>query len=211
MKNLNLLAILIVFIFLLSFSNGSAQEYTRWHLPEGAIARYGKGRTSRLTYFPDGTRLAVTSSIGTWIYDVGTGEAIELLTGDMWRFARMAFSPDGKTSAVASGSHIRLFDPHTRDMRDVLAGHTLSVYSLAFSPTGEGLASGSRDTTVRLWDVQTGELLRTLIGHTDGVMSVVYSPDGKTLVSFGRGEDNAICIWNVQNRRAPANDYRTSG
>ena len=36
MKNLNVLSILIVFIFLLSFSSSSAQEeYTQWHLPEG--------------------------------------------------------------------------------------------------------------------------------------------------------------------------------
>ena len=43
MKNLNLLSILIILLFLLSLSSGFAQEYTRWHLPEGAIARYGKG------------------------------------------------------------------------------------------------------------------------------------------------------------------------
>ena len=82
MKNLNVLSILIVFIFLLSFSSSSAQEYTRWHLPEGAIVRFGKGRVFGFTYFPDGTRLAVKSSIGIWIYDARTGEELDLLTGD---------------------------------------------------------------------------------------------------------------------------------
>ena len=74
MKNLNPLSILIIFILLLSSLSSSAQEeYTRWHLPEGAIARYGKGSIRELAYFPDGTRLAVRSSIGIWIYDTRTG------------------------------------------------------------------------------------------------------------------------------------------
>ena len=186
MKSLNLLAILVIFIFLLSFSNGATQEYTRWHLPEGAIARFGKGRAFGFTHSPDGTRLAVRSSIGTWLYDANTGAEIELLTGDMWSLGPAAFSPDGNTFAVASGNHIRLLDADTRNQRDVLVGHRFTVYTLAFSPTGETLASGGRDTTVRLWNVRTGELLRTLIGHTDRVISVVYSPDGKVLASAGR-------------------------
>ena len=59
MKPPNLLTILITAIFLLSFSSSSAQDYTRWKLPQGAIARYGKGRMYDFAYFPDGTRLAV--------------------------------------------------------------------------------------------------------------------------------------------------------
>ena len=173
MKNLNLFSILIILTSLLSFSSSSAQEYTRWHLPEGAIVRFGKGRAyGSSTYFPDGTRLAVRSSIGIWIYDVDTGKEVELLTGDMWGAGNIAMSPDGNTLAVARGSNIHLLDAETRNQRDVLTGHTFTVYSLAFSPTGEVLVSGSRDTTVRLWDINTGELLRTLIGHTDSVRSV---------------------------------------
>ena len=97
MKKLKLFPIPILLISLLSFSSSSAQEYTRWKLPEGAIARFGKGSIRGLVYFPDGTRLAVRSSIGIWIYDTRTGEELDLLTGDMWDVRTMAFSPDGKT------------------------------------------------------------------------------------------------------------------
>ena len=151
MKNLNLPSILISVFSLLLLSNSFAQEYTRWHLPEGAIVRFGKGRAyGGLTYFPDGTRLAVRTSIGTWIYDVDTGKELELLTGDTWSAINaMAFSPDGETVAITIGRNIHLLDAATRNQKDVLTGHTSYIYSLAFSPTGEVLVSGSRDTTVR--------------------------------------------------------------
>jgi len=46
-----------------------AQDYIRWNLPEGALARLGKGRakTGQATaavYSADGTRLAVNTNIG---------------------------------------------------------------------------------------------------------------------------------------------------
>ena len=146
MKKLNPLPILITFIFLMSFSSSSAQEeYTRWKLPQGAIARFGKGSMRELVYFPDGTRLAVRSSIGIWVYDARTGEELDLLTDDKWDVDVMAFSPDGKTFAVASDSIIRLLDLDTMDQKDVLAGHTRQVYALAFSPIEETLASGGND------------------------------------------------------------------
>ena len=154
MKNLNPLPILITFIFLMSFSSSSAQEeYTQWHLPEGAIARYGKGSIRELVYFPDSTRLAVRSSIGIWIYDTRTGEELDLLTGDMWDVRTMAFSPDGKTFAVASGGIVRLLDLDTMDQKDVLAGHTRQVYALAFSPIGEtrvGVTMAQLDCGIRI-------------------------------------------------------------
>ena len=46
-------------------------------LPEGVKVRLGKGRlTENLAYSPDGTHLAVTSSIGIWLYDAQTGETL---------------------------------------------------------------------------------------------------------------------------------------
>ena len=185
-----------------SMQSDIAEDVTRWNLPEKAKARFGKGRVRELTYFPDGTRLAVWSTIGIWIYDVRTGAEIELFAQDAAEAIGMALSPDGQTFAFTrSDKNIYLWDLQMKRETNVFTGHTSFVSSLAFSPTGEILASGGYDATVRLWDVRTGELLRTLVGHTDGVMSVVYSPDGKTLASvsnFVEVEDNRVCLWNVQ-------------
>ena len=179
--------------------SGSAQDYTRWGLPEGAIARFGKGIIRDLVYFPDGHRIAVLSSTGIWIYDVRTGEALDLITElateQMWNI--MELSPDGRTLAAATDHQVVLWDLQANKLNKFLVGHEDRVYSLAFNPTGKTLIGGSRDTTVRLWDVHTGKLLKTFVGHTDRVRRVAYSNDGKTVVSAG-WKDNTILIWDVQ-------------
>ena len=67
----------LLILFTLFQVNTFAQDYTRWGLPEGAKARLGKGSISgNIAYSPDGTRLAVASSIGIWLYDAGTYQEV---------------------------------------------------------------------------------------------------------------------------------------
>ena len=125
--------------------NTYAQNYTKWGLPEGAKARLGKGWiTGEIAYFPDGSRLAVAGSIGTWIYDTKTGVELDLLIG----VSSVAFSPDGTMLAsIAEGldgrdSTVQLWDVATGQLKTTLMGHTDPIYSVAFSPDGTMLASG---------------------------------------------------------------------
>ncbi|MCE2451113.1 MAG: PD40 domain-containing protein, partial [Candidatus Latescibacteria bacterium] len=94
--------ITLILLFLFSL-NTFAQDYAQWSLPEGAKMRLGKGRLSgNIAYSPDGTRLAVASSIGIWLYDTATHQEVALLTGhNLWGWS-VAFSPDGQTIASAS-------------------------------------------------------------------------------------------------------------
>ena len=124
-------------VFTLFSLNTFAENYTQFSLPEGAKARLGKGTIREIQYSPDGTRLAVASSIGIWLYDTTT-----LQVENSPRLHR-----DRRNGAVA-----------------LLTGHTDWVYSVVFSPDGNTIASGSRDTTVRLWDARTGTLIHTLTG-----------------------------------------------
>ena len=191
----------VIFIFLLTtvlfLPSGSTQDYTRWGLPEGAIVRFGQGGSRDFAYFPDGNRLAVLSAIGIWIYDVRTGDVLDLVTDepfmkDIWNI--MVLSPNGRTLAAASDGRVYLWDVQANRLEKTLVGHKDRIYSLAFSPTGEILAGGSRDKTIRLWDVDTGDLKQTFVGHTDMIRLVAYSNDGKTL---------ACVSWTVD--KAPTN------
>ena len=155
---------LLILLGLVSL-DGPAQEYTRWHLPEGAKARLGKGRLGDIQYSPDGSRLAVASFVGIWLYDTANLQEVALLPGHLGGASCAAFSPDGSMLASNSGypsMSVRLWNAKTGELQRMFSGHTGIVNCVAFSPDGEMLASGASDDTVRLWHPGTGEHLRTL-------------------------------------------------
>ena len=178
----------------------TVKDWTQWELPEKAKARFGKGMLSDCVYLPDGNRLAVLSSIGTWIYDVPTGEALDLITDPFTE--DMFLSPDGETLAVGSDGSVYLWDLQTKKLRNVLVGDANRIGSLAFSPTGETVAGATWNNAIQLWDRHTGKSLKTLIGHTDlntrsmSIAFIAYSDDGKRLASVG-WRDRTIRIWDV--------------
>ena len=78
----------------------AAENYTKWQLPKAAKARFGKGGINAIQFSPDGTHIAVGSSIGIWIYDLKTGKEVDMLPG---MSQAIAFSPDGKFIASSGG------------------------------------------------------------------------------------------------------------
>ena len=134
--------------------NTAAQRDTKLGLPEGARPRFGKDHiTGNITYSPDGTRLAIASSIEIWIYDAHSGEEFALLAGHMGWVLSVSFSPDGAILASGSGDDtVRLWDANTGTHLRTLTGHTGWVSGVSFSPDGSTLASGSWAGTVLLWE-----------------------------------------------------------
>ncbi len=93
----------LLMLLVLFLPTTPAEDYTRWSLPEGAVARLGKGSPKEVQYSPDGTLLAVVSSIGIWLCDTTTYQEVALLTGHTRVVTSVSFSPDGTT--LASGSY----------------------------------------------------------------------------------------------------------
>ena len=153
MKNTLCAILMTLFIALTTTPCTFAQDYTRWGLPEGAKVRLGKGGINEIAYSPDGTKLAVASTIGIWIYNIQTTEELYLYTGHTGEVLSISFSPDGKT--IASGGKddtIHLLDVDTGQHIRTLSGHQGWGLSVAFSPDGNTIASGSADGTVILWE-----------------------------------------------------------
>lgn len=168
--------LLILIIFL---SNGYTQDSATWGLPEGAKIRLGKGKISAVKFSPDGSQIAVASSVGIWLYDVHTGQEIALLPGHR----------DGFSTSIYSA-----------------VGGTLTVNTLAFSSDGKMLASASQDGTLRLFDVTTHNERHTLIENKEAfvdflegipVTALAFSSDGQTLTSLGGTAERRLKVWDV--------------
>ena len=188
----------LLFVFVLFLQDSFTQDSPQWHLPEGVKTRLGRGSIVEMRYSPDGTRLAIASSIGIWFYDTTILQEVNLFTGHTSWVTSIAYSPDGGTLASGAGwqdNTIRLWDVATGEQKGVLTGHAGGVSDVAFSPAGRILASSSYDYTSRLWDVITGEHVRTFTGHRDGVISIAFSPDGKTLATGSY--DETTRLWDV--------------
>ncbi|MDE0313426.1 MAG: sigma-70 family RNA polymerase sigma factor [Candidatus Poribacteria bacterium] len=186
-----------------TMENNITQDSTQWNLPEDAKARLGKGKIHELQYSPDGSILAVASSIGIWLYDMKTYKEIFLFTEHRHEVSSVAFSPDGYT--IASGSMdgtILLWDRKTSSYKRViepmdktLSSFTIRAPGLSFSPDGKTLACGYQNT-VHICDAITGELKNTIIKESSGIIkNLAFSPDGETIYCSNiYGE---ISLWNV--------------
>ena len=154
MREMNLLRLVLFTFFVMSSiftPNAFSEQYTRWSLPTGAKARFGKGSISDIKCFPDGNKIAVATTVGTWIYDVQTGEEIDLLRAHATYVRSVAFSPDGNLFATGNNDgSIELWDTQTGENKATLVGHGGGVSSVAFSPKAQILASGSFDRTIQL-------------------------------------------------------------
>ncbi len=187
-----------VFPFILILLNGltlcthtpvsisQTQDYSKVNLPDGAIARLGKGgvsyRDRGIAFSPDGSLLAVATSMGVWLYDAETFDELALLTGHKEEVTVVAFSPDGTKLASGSGFHfpgtLKLWDVDTGQNIDTFQAKGGSTDSVSFSPDGKMLAWADR-----LWDVDTGEQLD--ISLDSRLFEIVFSPDGKVLAGTG--------------------------
>ena len=205
MKKKELLYIVSLLISCLLLSNGFAQEYaSQWHLPEGAKARLGRGKLNNILFSPDGTRVAVSTSIGIWVYDAHTTEAVSLFrgmqTGEIEKYLptkppeALTFSADALMIASAHGSTIYVWDTATGTAFAMLDEHPDAIKALALSPDNTKLATAGGDWIVRVWDVGTGKYINSLTGHSGAVNAVAFSPDGKILASAG----TTLRLWDAE-------------
>ncbi len=205
MKKKKLVYIVCLLILGLLLSNSFAQEYTaQWHLPEGAKARLGRGELNHIIFSPDGTRVAVSTAIGIWVYDTHTTKAVslfsEIQTGGIEEYLpteppeALTFSADALIIASAHGDRIYVWDTATGTAFAMLDEHPDAIKAIALSPDSTKLATAGGDWVVRLWEVRTGKYINSLRGHTGAVNAISFSPDGKILATAG----TTLRLWDVE-------------
>ena len=173
-----------------------AEDNTQAGLPEGAIARFGKGGINIMRFSPDGKHLAVGTDVGVWLYGVQNGDETALFTGHTGHVNALAFSSDGKMLASGGFNNpvIQIWDIDTkRKHRTIrLTQHPTALYALVFyGKTLTGVVSGRR---IKYWLVDTGNILLE-IGLSSPFENVVFSQDGSALSIADR--EGQIHLWDT--------------
>lgn len=160
------------------------------------IAQWGKGTAEQVAYAPDGSLLAVASSLGIYLYDAQTGTEINFIPTDVW-IESVVFSPDSTMLAAGATNIIQLL----RVSDGALLWTQKIVFivgpqTMAFSPDGATLATaGHRSHVIALWKVSDGTRLDSLLNPGGDANVVAFSPDGATLAA---GSDKGtIYLWRV--------------
>ena len=195
---LSVVSSLLIFSFVSNRNQLDTISYDspQWHLPEGAIARIGKGTISKIKYSPDGTLLAGISTIGVWLYDVQTGEARSLLAGHSGTINNITFSEDGKLLASASDDgSIRVWEVATGEHERTFIGDKFGFDNVLFSSDGKTL-TGAGFVEINLWDLETNTHKKTFQEqyYAMGGYSI-FSTDGKRFASPRGGK--TIILWDV--------------
>ena len=178
-----------------------------WALPEGAIARLGKGvyrsgpDLDSVALSPDGTFFAAGTGMGLWWYDVPSMSPIALWETERGMVSVVDISPDGKLIAFAN------WDGYIK-VRDIQSGECITqikrteehiIYKhLTFSPDSCWIAIVNCERNVEVLDVQSGECITQMEqelneGQTNYISKLKFSPDGQHVAAT---VGNQTYLWN---------------
>jgi len=166
-----------------------------WALPEGAIARLGKGihrsgpDLDSVALSPDGTYFAAGTGMGLWFYDVSTMLPIALWETERGLISSVDISTDGKLIAIANWDGIvKVLNIQSGKIITQMERYELSSFVdfLVFSPDGRLIASVPWQQGVEVLDVQNGECitqmqLEPINAKFNIYAGVEFSPNGQYL------------------------------
>ena len=196
---------------------------TRSTLPETAIARLGKGGINIMRFSPDGKYFAVGSDVGIYLYDVATGDKINLPNKKIGQVNALTFSSDSRILAIGGylRPSIQLWNLETetelRPISTPIPYHLnsdipiQSANALAFAVKNTTLVCVNHFGDVAYWDLMSREKIVEHGTDADSDGNVLaLSPDGSIYargsgvgLHFG-GPDGQISLWNTHSGRREA-------
>lgn len=154
-------------------------------VPEGAVARIGMGYLREAALSSDGQYLAVSTSVGTFLYRMDTYEkvwGIDQIT------SYLTFSPDSRLLAGRRSEDFVLWEVETGKLLQ-----SFETNYVAFSPDSSRLAYGSNNSVI-VWNILSGTVDISLTGHSDEVTSATFVTED--ILATGGG-DAKVILWNL--------------
>ena len=181
-------------------------DVTTWGLPEGAIARLGRGCNPDFAFSPDRQCLVIGNTLGLWVYDLETLSPIALWEAERGMIFHIAFSPNGKWIAACNSDKIlKVLDIQNSAC---LAQVKIDDYitKLTFSHDSQYLAAAYASApTAEVWRAETCEPVSQFTADTE-VESydspISFSPDTRliafTCSSTTTDEAESIIVWDIE-------------
>ena len=157
------------------------EDVTTWDLPEGAIARLGRGSVRDMAFSPDGQYFAVGTSIGLWLYELPTLSPIALLDTARGTISAVAFSADSRWILTYTFvENLKVWDVQSGTcVTQIEIPNERHCPRSVFSQDGRHIAAASHESNgkIYIWCARTGaQLNATEIGETYGVRLSNFLP-----------------------------------
>ena len=195
-----------------SVAPSSDIDETLLPLPEGAIARFGRGMVEDLEFSPDGHQLVVGAHTGVWWYELASMVPQTVWETEKGVVGTISFSPDGRwfTAGNWDGT-LKIWDIQRGVCIARLEDKFTTSIRHTFSPDGKYLAvfARGRDVTY-IVDPELGEPCAALgdggairFRHPAG-KPLAFSPDSQLLANASPDNDfnagNFVSIWDMETR-----------
>ena len=186
------------------------KNVSTWTLPEGAIARLGRGSVRDMAFSRDGQHFAVGTAIGLWLYKLATLSPIALWDTERGMTDSVTFSPDNRRIATHTFvGNLKIWDIERGVCTVEVDDHgRTDVAKPVFSEDGERLVVFSdpqlKTKKILSWCPRTGTLLsETEIPSTYDVYPICFSPDLRLLAGTNYDRNNHptaefIAVWCVE-------------
>ena len=173
-------------------------EGTTWALPEGAIARLGKGITlssggPKLALPPNGMYFAVQTRIGLWWYEMSSKSPIALWKTERGLIAATDFSPSGEWLAIANWDGVlKIMDVQSGEcIAQMKQTEAHNVYEhIVFSPDCKQIATANQDGIVAVLDIHRSECISQMDRggrefKSNDITQLEFLPDGQYVAAIG--------------------------
>jgi len=181
-------------------------EFSQWELPVGVKARLGKGSINDIKFSSDGTRFAVATTIGVWMYDAITGEEIALFKGDRQDIKGIAFTQDENVLIGANAlGQIPLWNVENGELNTILVHEDFKPINTAvFSEDGKKLVTTRGLDKAQVWHIDDKSTSPTityieLFERRGRQPLVALTPDKRFLATtiLEKIDSYPIHVWNT--------------
>lgn len=204
MPRKNIFTLVMIAILMITTAITSAQSGRTTITPDNAdsltqLIRLGRGSAERAVFASDGSTLAISGTVGVWLYDPANlaTENEPLLLESEAAVKDVVITPDNtRVVAVLANGDVAVWDLVTQERIETVELSYSGGSYLAIHPDGGLIAVNIGSRGISLLDVSTWT--ETIMeGNMRGDSEVAFSPDGRWLVAVGA--DNAVYVWDVVN------------